>query len=156
MNLKRRQIPSYDQIIDNIYLGNFGSALSLEELKFIGIRKVICCALAMPLPFQDEMIYKHLPIIDDPEEDILPYLTDGIKFLNDCDSSVNVLVHCQAGVSRSASIVIGFIMWKMRLSYEEAFLLVKQKRKCVCPNDGFIIQLKNFEESLIINNYNIF
>jgi len=146
MNLKRKQISSYDNILDNIYLGNFGSALYLEELKFIGITTIICCALAMPLVFPKEIIYKHLPIIDDPEENILPYLIEAIKFLKDCDQ--NVLVHCQAGVSRSASIVIGFIMWKFRLSFEDAYLFVKQKRKCVCPNEGFINQLKDFDDFL--------
>jgi hypothetical protein len=153
MRLKRKPIPSYDKILDNLYLGNFGSALCIEELKIIGVGKILCCALAMPMPFPDEILYKHLPIIDDSEEIIFPYLIEGIKFLKDCDQ--NVLIHCQAGVSRSASIVIGYIMWKMRLSFENALLFVKDKRKCICPNEGFINQLKDFDDFLHKNNYEI-
>lgn len=51
-----------------------------------------------------------------------------------------VLVHCVSGVSRSAAIVIAFLMLKRRMSFKEAIKSVREKR-CICPNDGFMTQL---------------
>ena len=63
-------------------------------------------------------------------------------------------MHCAAGVSRSASIVIAYIMWDKKMSFEEAFEFVESKRK-IGPNNGFIEQLKLFEKELIEKNYDI-
>lgn len=48
------------------------------------------------------------------------------------------------GVSRSAAVVIAYIMEKYGLCYEEAFALVKAKRRFISPNIGFVAQLKLF------------
>lgn len=47
-----------------------------------------------------------------------------------------VLVHCYFGVSRSATVVIAYIMKKYQLTYTEAFEKVKSKRHIVFPNQG--------------------
>ena len=60
-----------------------------------------------------------------------------------------------AGVSRSATIVIAYIMWKEHKSYYQAFLDVKYKRKFIAPNKGFIFQLRYFESMLNENNYDL-
>lgn len=57
-----------------------------------------------------------------------------------------VLVHCQAGVSRSAAIVIAYCMWKEHLSADAATSLVTAARSVVWPNAGFKCQLQEFEE----------
>lgn len=49
----------------------------------------------------------------------------------------SVLVHCAAGVSRSASIVIAYLMRNNGMNYTEAYALVKNKRFVICPNHGF-------------------
>lgn len=54
------------------------------------------------------------------------------------------LVHCNAGVSRSASIVIGYLMLREGLSFDDALRQVKLARPSVCPNPGFYQQLKNY------------
>ena len=45
-----------------------------------------------------------------------------------------------SGVSRSAAIVIAFLMLKRRMTFREAIKTVRQKR-LICPNDGFMTQL---------------
>lgn len=57
-----------------------------------------------------------------------------------------MLVHCQAGVSRSAAIVIAYCMWKEHLSADAATALVTAARSVVWPNAGFKCQLQEFEE----------
>jgi len=53
-----------------------------------------------------------------------------------------ILVHCLMGRSRSASIVIAYIMRKYRLKYPAAFSYVRAKRSVVQPNIGFVKQLE--------------
>nr|XP_018629364.1 dual specificity protein phosphatase 1-like isoform X3 [Nicotiana tomentosiformis] len=59
-----------------------------------------------------------------------------------------VLVHCFAGKSRSATIVIAYLMKKHGMSLSEAFQLVKSKRPVISPNAGFMIQLQNYDKAL--------
>ncbi|XP_078408041.1 dual specificity protein phosphatase 19 isoform X2 [Cetorhinus maximus] len=56
-----------------------------------------------------------------------------------------VLVHCNAGVSRSASIAIGYLMWENGLSFKDAFSIVKNARQTINPNPGFMEQLRNYQ-----------
>jgi Icc-related predicted phosphoesterase len=60
----------------------------------------------------------------------------------------NVLVHCEQGMSRSATIVIAYLMYSMDITYQQAHLLVKRARPFICPNDGFVEQLQIFEKRL--------
>lgn len=57
-----------------------------------------------------------------------------------------VLVHCNAGVSRAAAIVIGFLMNSEEISFTSAFSLVKNARPSICPNAGFMEQLRTYQE----------
>ncbi|KAJ7031877.1 protein-tyrosine phosphatase-like protein [Mycena alexandri] len=59
----------------------------------------------------------------------------------------NVLVHCQQGVSRSASIVIAYLIRDRAMSYDAAFDLVKQRRQCIQPNSGFVKTLREWEST---------
>jgi len=59
-----------------------------------------------------------------------------------------VLVHCAAGVSRSATLCIAYVMWKERLRVAEAFLAVQSKRTIIDPNEGFREQLVAWDSHL--------
>ena len=59
-----------------------------------------------------------------------------------------VMIHCQAGVSRSSTIVIAYIMKYSGLSMTSAFHYVKSKRTIVAPNFNFMGQLLEFEQQL--------
>ncbi|TMS04949.1 Dual specificity protein phosphatase 19 [Larimichthys crocea] len=56
-----------------------------------------------------------------------------------------VLVHCNAGVSRSSSIVIGYLMLKEGLSFDDAYSQVKLARPSIRPNPGFYQQLQSYK-----------
>ena len=60
-----------------------------------------------------------------------------------------------AGASRSATIVIAYMMWKNQLEFKEAITYVKQIRPIINPNYGFEKQLKMFDELLKKSKYNI-
>lgn len=56
-----------------------------------------------------------------------------------------ILVHCTAGISRSATIVAAYLMWKRQWSASIALDFIQTKRPIICPNIGFIKALIKFE-----------
>jgi protein-tyrosine phosphatase len=61
----------------------------------------------------------------------------------------NVLVFCRAGMSRSATITIYYLMKRYNISYFDGYRFLKSKRQQIEPNSGFIEQLLGEEENLL-------
>ena len=60
----------------------------------------------------------------------------------------SILIQCATGVSRSASVVIAYLMHQKRISLLEAFHMVREKRPCVSISPGFQRHLQAFEAEL--------
>lgn len=59
-----------------------------------------------------------------------------------------VLVHCLAGISRSVTITVAYLMYKCSLKLNDAFNLVRARKSNIAPNFHFMEQLHNFEREL--------
>ena len=96
--------------------------------------------------FEPQLRYLVITLADNCMEAIIPKIRETKDFI---DSSLRaggkVLVHCNDGMSRSASLVIAYIMQTYGLDFKTALNHVQQRRFCVQPNDGFEQQLKEFE-----------
>ena len=102
--------------------------------------------------YKDNSIEQKIIELDDSQEtNIIQYFKDSIKFIEESDK---VFVHCFAGVSRSATLVIAYFMWKNHKSYQEILNSIKQNR-LIGHNLGFRRQLLIFEQKLKENNYNL-
>lgn len=66
-----------------------------------------------------------------------PYFDKGADFIYENLPKTNVLVHCFAGVSRSTSIVIAYLMKYKDMKFDNAYEFVKSQRTCAWPNEGF-------------------
>lgn len=64
------------------------------------------------------------------------------------NSDKGVLVHCLAGVSRSVTITVAYLMHKCSLSLNDAFNLVRSRKSNIAPNFHFMEQLHSFEQEL--------
>jgi hypothetical protein len=74
---------------------------------------------------------------DNPSEDILAILYDALEFIDIATrGGGRVLVHCSQGVSRSATLVIAFLMWRTGNSFDEVMAQVKAARGVANPNIG--------------------
>lgn len=61
----------------------------------------------------------------------------------------SILIHCSNGNSRSASVMIAYLMKYQELNFETALSIVKRLRKRAIPNLGFVIQLRKYEKKLM-------
>lgn len=58
----------------------------------------------------------------------------------------NILVHCQCGVSRSATVIIAYIIKTLKLPMQDAYNHVKNLSPAVNPNLSLLFQLREFEQ----------
>ena len=146
---ERKIIFEGDVIIENkLILGSIESSYMKEDLKKLGVTHVLMVGFFMTPIYPDDFIYGNYEINDDTNENILQYLVDGIKFI---ENSNICYCHCQLGKSRSASFVIAYIMYKNKIHYSPAFDYVKKRRKMIFPNEGFQCQLEDFD--IILSNF---
>ncbi len=137
---RTRFFPEIDKITDKIYLGNEDGQREKLKLKELGVTHILNCAAYLENFHPESFVYLNLEMDDSLTENLSKFLPQAFKFI---EESEIVYIHCQAGISRSASIVIAYIMWKHKLSYENSYEMVKQARKRISPNSGFIKQLQD-------------
>ncbi|KAF3006686.1 hypothetical protein E8E13_008753 [Curvularia kusanoi] len=98
--------------------------------------------------------YIHMPW--EHNTDIVPDLYNLVKIMDDrVKQGKRVLVHCQCGVSRSASLVVAYGLYKdPEVSVQEAYDKAKKRSKWIGPNMNLIMQLQEFRNGLIRQNQN--
>lgn len=130
------------EICHNLFIGSFEDALSS---KFMTERPTAVLNVSRDLmrsPYAVE--YLQLPVNDNPNENISVYFNKAISFIESAlKRNMRVLVHCFAGISRSATVVIAYLMKKCNMTFNEAYKFVKARRNIINPNMGFVYQLSN-------------
>ncbi|XP_054874247.1 dual specificity protein phosphatase 19-like isoform X2 [Amphiprion ocellaris] len=122
------------------------AAHDVDTLQRFKVSHVLNVAYGVSNLLPDQLVYKTLQILDLPDTDITSYLDECSSFIDQArDQDGVVLVHCNAGVSRSSSIVIGYLMLREELSFDDAYDQVKQARPSIRPNPGFYQQLQNYK-----------
>ena len=138
------------EVLNWLYLGSFENACDLEELKRIKATHILNCAYECNNKNKPEDIKElHLNIYDYDNFELFDFFEKGNDFINECRSKGgNILVHCKFGISRSASIVIAYLIKFMNYTRDSALQLLTEKRKQTRPNKGFMEQLHNYELSI--------
>lgn len=91
--------------------------------------------------------WKILPLDDSPHPETVKNFTallpDALEMIDKCQTNnERLLIHCAAGNSRSAAVVIAWIITRHNISYDDAIKLVLAKRATVKPNTGFVQALR--------------
>ncbi|KAF2875516.1 hypothetical protein BDV95DRAFT_591004 [Massariosphaeria phaeospora] len=86
--------------------------------------------------------------------DIVPDLYKLVKTMDErVQQGKRILVHCQCGVSRSASLIVAYGLYKNPgMSVQEAYDSVKKRSKWIGPNMNLIMQLQEFRNGLLRAN----
>lgn len=140
-----------NEIDTNLFLGGITAALQTQVLVDQGIRAVVCCVREVEFPdcdFHKDLEYYRVDVEDIGREPIELFWPEATEFIHSCITQDKpVLVHCRAGVSRSASTVIAYLVQYQGYSLRDAFLLARAHRPVVTPNLGFMQKLCDFEAS---------
>jgi len=139
-------------ILDKLYLGNINAAFNLKELKAMGITHIITAHNSLKPLYPKHFSYLTVQAEDLYYVNLIDHFEATAKFIDEGRKQGGVLVHCAAGISRSSTIVIAYMMQAMRFSLKEAFKYVRERRPIISPNDGFSRQLQVYEDILYNNN----
>ncbi|XP_029863496.1 dual specificity protein phosphatase 15 [Aquila chrysaetos chrysaetos] len=132
------------QILPGLYLGNFIDAKDLEQLSRNKITHIVSIHES-PQPLLQDITYLRIPLPDTPEANIKRHFKECISFIHQCRlHGGNCLVHCLAGISRSTTVVVAYVMAVTELSCQEVLEAVRTVRPVANPNPGFRQQLAEF------------
>ena len=147
--LKEDYIPT--ELIDNLFIGTIGAASNLNQLEKNKITHILIAGEGIKKYFPDKFTYIQFNILDTEIQNIKQYFEPANEFINNAiNNKGKVLVHCHAGISRSGTICIAYIMKYKKMKFDDALKFVRQKRPKISPNKGFIEQLRNYEKELNI------
>lgn len=139
------------EIISGLYLGGEEIAMNKELLKKNNVSIILNITEHIPFYHEPDFTYYRIPIIDAHHINIKQYFDDTFKIIDSVImDNKKILVHCHAGISRSATIVIAYIMKKNKMKMDEAYKLVHNERPCIEPNLGFYGQLMTYEKELAL------
>ena len=144
-----------DEILEGkLWLGSFDPG-NINILKEKGITKILSLMDGDSSNFsykEHGFKQKIINIMDYDDENIIQYFGECLNFIK---GDEKIFVHCAAGESRSATIVIAYLMWYKKMTFDKAYNFVKEKRPRIYPNFGFRQQLQTFEKLLFENGFNI-
>jgi len=148
------------KIEENLYLGDLRS---LQQCNNLNIDIVVTILNFKPKinDVYPSITHIYFNAEDDDDFNISVYFDEFIKIMEE-NKNKNILVHCYAGASRSASLVASWMIHNSikkatslkkldKVTVAHTLMIMKKKRQCVDPNDGFVRQLENFRIKCITN-----
>eukprot|EP01105_Mastigella_eilhardi_P021640 TRINITY_DN5263_c0_g1_i1.p1 TRINITY_DN5263_c0_g1~~TRINITY_DN5263_c0_g1_i1.p1 ORF type:complete len:531 (-),score=155.04 TRINITY_DN5263_c0_g1_i1:102-1694(-) len=144
--------PVPNEIIPGLYLGSMVAAKNKHRLKALGVTHIVTVLKSEENTSMYPNVFKYLVISADDlgTEDLLSHFEECHAFIDEAleRDKTACLVHCGAGISRSATMVISYLMHKQNLTREQATKLVKSRRDVISPNPGFCHQLDVYHTRL--------
>lgn len=136
-------------IEDNIYLGNAYNARDYYWLKKNNIGMIVNCTVEISDYFnnESEFEYYRIPVLDINGENIKDHIDNVLKAIDEfkAKNKGNILIHCFMGSSRSAAIVISYLIYRKNMKLSIAIESITNKRPIVNLNIDFYKQLLSWE-----------
>ncbi len=141
-----------NEIIPNLWLGNLKSGINKQELNKRNIKRIVITILGAQRRYPTDFKYLVIPLRDIFIEKISNHFDEAHKYIEEgLSNNEGVLIHCVAGISRSATIVISYLMRSKNITSKKAFYMVKNKRPIAGPNVGFIRELMDLSKVLKVS-----
>ncbi|XP_015699315.1 dual specificity protein phosphatase PHS1-like isoform X1 [Oryza brachyantha] len=141
------------QITDYLFIGGALAARSTYTLQHLGITHVLClCANEIGQAESQQpgvFDYRNFSINDDENADISDVFKDASDFIDYVEHlNGKVLVHCFEGKSRSATVVLAYLMLRKNFTLAKAWNMLKKVHRRAHPNDGFARVLLDLDRKL--------
>ncbi|XP_042265375.1 dual specificity protein phosphatase 7-like [Thunnus albacares] len=139
------------QILPYLYLGCAKDSTNLDVLGQYNIKYILNVTPNLPNMFEHDghFRYKQIPISDHWSQNLSQFFPEAISFIDEARSKqCGILVHCLAGISRSVTVTVAYLMQRLNLSLNDAYDFVKRKKSNISPNFNFMGQLLDFERTL--------
>ena len=133
-----------------LFLGDEYDANDKIFLQTENIHTIICLADDAKITSNNPNIVLYKYNLQDSHECNISLYFDEISDL--IHKQDIVLVNCVAGISRSASFVIAYLMKYYNMNLEDAFVYVRKRRKRICPNKQFMSYLYDYEFKMFGEN----
>ncbi|XP_061077722.1 dual specificity protein phosphatase 22-A [Conger conger] len=134
-----------NKVVDGLYLGNIRDSENKDSLSKNGITHILS-VYNNANPVLEDKTYLCIHAADSSSQNLSQHFKECIRFIH--ESRLNgggCLVHCLAGVSRSTTVVVAYLMSVTSYGWEECLSAVKAVRSFVGPNFGFQQQLQEFQ-----------
>jgi len=130
------------EVVPGLHISSHGYEKKMKnDIREKGITHILFILNKQNPSHPEDFVYKIVDIEDHEHQKISAFFEETNEFIKLGMDKGGVLVNCECGVSRSATIVLSFLMSTYDLSYEQAYLLLRKKRPSVKPNSGFKQQL---------------
>eukprot|EP00026_Physarum_polycephalum_P019871 Phypoly_transcript_22102.p1 GENE.Phypoly_transcript_22102~~Phypoly_transcript_22102.p1 ORF type:complete len:167 (-),score=13.12 Phypoly_transcript_22102:74-574(-) len=136
-------------VVGGVFIGSASEAHDRYNLKSKNITHILTVQIGNYPRYPQEFKYKCIDALDSHLQNLREHFESCFTFIEEAIAQGGgVLVHCGAGVSRSATIVIAYLMKTKQWRYAEARLYLENIRPMIEPNDGFVLQLQAYEKEL--------
>lgn len=143
-----------NEVVKNIYIGSINSVYDIKSLKEIGITHIISVIAGFVPPYPEDFDYLVINALDNLNTDLSKNFEVANDFINKDFDEINenkqkkVLIHCQAGRSRSATILAAYIIKTFGMDVKNTLNLLTSKRDIIQPNDSFLSQLQKYYDEM--------
>ncbi|EMD32076.1 hypothetical protein CERSUDRAFT_162133 [Gelatoporia subvermispora B] len=138
--------PQASEIVPGLFVCDAYTATSPAVLQQLGITHVISVLPDGFYAYPRGIKHVVVPVGDSRKDDIGRYFRKALEFIQKAlDADGQVLVHCVWGMSRSATIVMAYLIESRNMSTVQALKVMRAKREIVRPNAGFLRQLQMYE-----------
>jgi len=140
------QMDTATPIFDYLFLGSEWNASNLEELKMKGVEKILNVTREIDNFYPGAFDYYNVRVCDDDSTEMIKHWDKTYRYIwKAMEEGSKVLVHCKMSISRSASVVIAYVMKAKNWNLHKALQFVKNKRTCIKPNENFLKQLEVYQ-----------
>ncbi|XP_034480345.1 protein phosphatase Slingshot isoform X2 [Drosophila innubila] len=135
-----------NKVLPGLYVGNYRDSKDHQQLEKFKISHIIAIHDS-PRRLLPDKHYLCVMASDTPDQNLSQYFSVCNDFIHAARlREGNVLIHCLAGMSRSVTVAVAYIMTATHLNSKEALKVVRAGRAVANPNTGFQTQLLEFEQ----------